>query len=381
MNKNDVICSIATRFKAATAAGALSGAVVSRVALMAATRTSMNVAAIAATLTLASTTLIGAASITIGVAHASSLIETSAAGQVAAAGQRSTLNPVATAAEPTTQLVQHNAGQTEVSSPPATTAVLDLALLDVFHSLGIPVAAVPTGRYDGALAVFANDSVLKVGSMFEPDLDALRALNPDLIVAGRRSTKAFDSVAQVAPAVNLAFDQQNLVESVVQTTRTVAQLYGKQALADEKITTLKESVERLRQTASGAGTGLLVFTTSGKVIAQSPASRFGVLFNDFGVQSAITEFPEGRGVALTPELLQSAQPDWLYVLDRDASLGRDETPAQELLAQIGADQTPAGKNGRIVYLNPYNWYLLDAAGLGALQDNVNQLLEALENAS
>src|SRR5699024_9473865 len=120
-----------------------------------------------------------------------------------------------------------------------------------------------------------------------------------------------------------------------------------------------------------AGTGLLVFTTSGKIISQGPDSRFGVLFNDFGVQPAMTEFPDGRGVALTSELLQSVNPDWIYVLDRDAGLDRHDTPAQQMLDQVNAEQTSAGKHGRIVHLNPYNWYMLDGAGLDALQENVN----------
>lgn len=276
-----------------------------------------------------------------------------------------------------TVTVHHAGKQIELPATPQKTVVLDLALLDVLHTLNVPVAGVPRGRYAGSLESYGHDKVVKTGSMFEPDADAIRALQPDLIIAGRRSTKAFDSISGIAPSVNLAFDQQNLVDSVVQTTRLIAEIYNRQDIADPALETLQESVRRLRDKTAHAGTGLLVFTTSGKMISQGPQSRFGVLFNDFGVQPAMTEFPEGRGVELTAEQLHRLNPDWVYVIDRDAGLDRHDTPAQQLLEEAGIDQTTAGQKGRVVYLDPYNWYMLDGAGLTAMQENVDQLLDAL----
>lgn len=280
-------------------------------------------------------------------------------------------------AQASTVSVTHASGQTDVPSNPQKTVVLDLPLLDVMHALDIPVTAVSTGRFSGALAPYGEDSVPKVGSMFEPDADAIRALDPDLIIVGRRSTKAYSTVADIAPTINLAFDQQNLVESVKDTTQTLASLYGKQDVADPLLEKLDASVKELQEKTASAGKGLLVFTTSGKLISQGPESRFGVLFNGFGVQPAMTEFPEGKGVPLTAETLQELNPDWIYVIDRDASLGRDETPAQQLLDDAQVKQTTAGKTGQIIHLDPFNWYMLDGAGLTAMQENVDQLLQAL----
>ncbi len=291
-----------------------------------------------------------------------------------------TLVSAATAlvAQAATVSVTHAGGQTDVRTNPQKTVVLDLALLDVMNALKVPVAGVPGGRFSGALSHYGQDSVTKVGSMFEPDLDAIRALEPDLIIAGRRSTKAYPAVAEIAPSINLAFDQRNLVDSVMQRTRTLASLYGKQDVAEPLLERLNTSVKRLQTKTAKAGKGLLVFTTGGKLISQGPDSRFGVLFNDFGVVPAMTVFPAGKGVALTAGSLQALNPDWIYVIDRDASLGRNALSAKQLLDDAQVEKTAAGKNGRIVYLDPYNWYMLDGAGLNSLQENVDQLLEALE---
>lgn len=284
----------------------------------------------------------------------------------------------AVAAQASTVSITHASGQTDVPAAPQKTVVLDLALLDIMQALDIPVTGVSTGRFMGSLAQYGDDSVVKVGSMFEPDLDAIRALEPDLIIAGRRSSKAYSQVAELAPAINLAFDQQNLVESVMERTRILALLYGRQDAAQPLLEKLDTSVNALQEKTAQAGKGLLVFTTGGKLISQGPESRFGVLFSGFGVQPAMADFPEGKGVGMTAELLQEVNPDWIYVIDRDASLGRDETPAQQLLEAADVDQTSAGKNDRVVYLDPFNWYMLDGAGLTAMQQNVDQLLSALD---
>ena len=283
----------------------------------------------------------------------------------------------AVVAQASTVSITHANGQTDVPSNPQKTVVLDLALLDILHALDVPVAAVSNGRFSGTLAQYGEDSVPKVGSMFEPDVDAIRAIDPDLIIAGRRSTKAYSTFADVAPTINLAFDQQNLVASVTDTTRTLASLYGKQDVANPLLEKLDASVKELHAKTAKAGKGLLVFTTGGKLISQGPESRFGVLFNGFGVQPAMTDFPEGKGVLLTAESLQELNPDWIYVIDRDASLGKDETPAQQLLTEAQVKKTTAGKKGQVVYLDAANWYMLDGAGLAAMQDNVDQLLQAL----
>lgn len=277
-----------------------------------------------------------------------------------------------------TGTVTHAGKPIELPSSPQKTVVLDLPLLDIMAALDIPVAAVPSGRFQGSVAQYANDSIPKVGSMFEPDLDAIRAIEPDLVIAGRRGTKAYPDVAAIAPAVNLAFDQHNLVDSVMETTRTLAMIYGRQDAAEPLLDRLAESVKALQQETVRAGTGLLVFTSGGNMISQGPESRFGVLFNGYGVQPAMTDFPEGKGVPLTPELLHDVNPDWIYVLDRDASLGKTATPAQQLLADAGVDRTTAGRKGQLVYLDAFNWYMLDGAGLRGMQQNVDQLLEALK---
>ena len=273
--------------------------------------------------------------------------------------------------------IQHVDGETMVSSNPQKAVVMDLGVLDIVHALGGQVAGVPKANFPEHMAEYGQDRYAKLGTLFEPDFNAIKSLSPDLIIVGRRSAKTYPELAKIGPTLNLTFDQQNLVESVAHNTRTVAALYNKRDQAEVLLEKLDKSVKSLQARTNKAGKGLLVFTSDGKMISQGPDSRFGVLFKGFGVQPAMTDFSEGKGIPLTPELLQTVNPDWIYVIDRDASLGREGPSAQKLLNDAQVSQTTAGKQEQIVYLDPTNWYLLDGAGLTTMQANVEQLLAAM----
>ena len=261
---------------------------------------------------------------------------------------------------------------------PSQVVVQDLALLDVFHALTIPVVGVPAARFPEHLAEYAQDSYVKTGSLFEPDLSVLTELNPDLIVLGRRSAKAKEDLVAVAPTVDLSFDQQNLIQSTNQTVTELATLYQRTDTAAPLLERLNQSVQQLKELTAQAGPGLLLLTTQGKMIAQGPESRYAVLFNEYGVQVADIEFPDGKGVVLSAEELAQIQADWIYVIDRDAGVTReDAVPAAQLLAAPALQTMEAIAQQRVVYLDATNWYLLDGAGLTTLQANIDQLIAAL----
>ncbi|MBP6019774.1 MAG: siderophore ABC transporter substrate-binding protein [Burkholderiaceae bacterium] len=283
-------------------------------------------------------------------------------------------------AQSLTTKITHVAGITEVAIEPKKTIIIDPAVLDVAHALGIPVAGVPQARFPEHMAQYKQDTYAKVGTLFEPNIDAINAIAPDLIILGRRSAPKYPELAKVAPTLDLTFNQQDLINSIAQNTRTLASIYNKQEKAEALLSTLESSVEKLHALTSKAGKGLLVFTTNEKLMAAGPNSRYGVLYKEFGVQAAIKDFPvDGKNLPLTAELIAQTNPDWIYVIDRDAAIAKVGTSAQQLLANAQVGATTAGKKNQIVYLDPTNWYMLDGAGLASVQANVEQLLLALSN--
>ena len=101
--------------------------------------------------------------------------------------------------------VEHAMGQTEIPQQPERVVVLDTGELDTALSLGVtPVGAVTTAVSDGFLSYLAEDAadVEVVGTIAEPNLEAIAALRPDLILSNRtRHEDLYDELSQIAPTV------------------------------------------------------------------------------------------------------------------------------------------------------------------------------------
>src|SRR5690606_21182190 len=108
-----------------------------------------------------------------------------------------------------------------------------------------------------------------------------------------------------------------------------------------------------------AGRVLVVLTTGGRMSAHGPGGRFGILFDEFGFTPAAEGLATGtHGQSISNEFILKTNPDWLFVLDRDAAIGREGASAQQLLDNDLVKQTTAGQSGQLVYLNGSNWYLI-----------------------
>ncbi|KCB41072.1 ABC transporter, substrate-binding protein, YclQ family [Bordetella hinzii 5132] len=275
--------------------------------------------------------------------------------------------------------VKHAQGSTQVPGQPAKTVVMDMAVLDTLHTLGVEVEGVPAAvKWPDHLAQYADKRYAKVGSMFEPDYEAIHRLAPQVIFVAGRSAPKYGELSRLAPTVDLTVDPKDLVGSVERNARLVADIYGRQAEAEAKLAALKTSIAALQARAGKAGTGLIILTTGGKMSAYGPGSRFGVIHDAFGLAPAARDLKvSNHGQAMSFELISQLDPDWLFVIDRDAAIGREGTSARQLLDNALMRQTKAWKNQHVVCLNAFNWYSLGAAGLTSLQQSVQEVDAAL----
>lgn len=277
--------------------------------------------------------------------------------------------------------VEHAAGKTTLQSEPKKTVVFDLASLDTMHALGVEASAVPTSKYVNQLSGYASDSFPKVGSLFEPNYEAINSLSPDLIIVGGRSAPKYADLSKLAPTIDLTVDNTHLLESVKRNTLKLADIFNKQDKAKEQLARLGESIATLKKKAASAGSGLVILTTGGKVSAYGPGSRFGILHDEFGIPAAAPDLKStNHGQAVSFEFIYKTNPDWLFVIDRDGAIGREGVAAKQMLDNELIHKTTAWQKKQIVYLNAMDWYLLGSAGLTAMQQNVDQLIQALDGA-
>lgn len=274
--------------------------------------------------------------------------------------------------------VSHAQGETKLSGQPAKVLVFDLATLDTLDRLGVAVAGVPGGPKPAYLAKYNADSYAKIGTLFEPDYEAVNAARPDLIIVGGRSAAKFAELAKIAPTIDLTGNAKDYLGSVENNVKTLGRIFGKQQKAEKAVAELDSAVSALKAKAASKGKGLIVLTTGGRISAYGPGSRFGILHDAFGIVPAATGLDTGtHGQPVSFEYILKTNPDWLYVIDRDAAIGREGSPAKSFLDNELVRQTTAWKKNQVVYLEPANWYLV-GGGLTALHQSIEQVSKAFD---
>lgn len=277
--------------------------------------------------------------------------------------------------------IKHAQGETAVPTAPQKVIVLDLATLDNLDRFGVKVAGVPKlATFPDYMQKYQSDDYAKVGTLFEPDFEAINAAEPDLIIVGGRSAAKYPELAKIAPTIDLTVPTNDLIGGTVANVEKLGQIFGKDTEAKAEIEKLKADAEALKAKTADKGTGLLILTTGGKMSAYGPGSRFGSLHDVYGMKPADPNLKIGQhGQPISQEFIAKTNPDWLFVIDRDAAIGRDGNSASQVLDNDLVKQTNAAKNDQIVYLKAQNWYLV-GGGLTALHGTIDQLVEAFDKA-
>lgn len=272
--------------------------------------------------------------------------------------------------------VKHAQGETTLPDTPKKVLVFDMASLDTLDALGVEVTGVPGGSKPETLKKYEGDQYLKIGTLFEPDYEAVNAAEPDLIIVGGRSAPKYAELSKIAPTIDMTVAPDHFLDHMRANVETLAKIFGKEELAKEKLAKLDESIAALKEKTANAGRVLTILTTGGRISAHGRGGRFTILYDDFGMTPAAEGLDVGtHGQSISNEFILENNPDWLLVVDRDAAIGQQGEAAQQVLDNDLVRQTNAWKNGHVVYLNPGNWYII-GAGLNAVQSDVDELLAA-----
>lgn len=265
-------------------------------------------------------------------------------------------------------------GPVEVASSPEKVAAFDIAAIDTLSALGVAPAGVPDKLYVGYLADLA-DNAQPVGTLFEPDLEALAGLAPDLIVVGGRSAKQVAALSPVAPTIDMTIGT-DLIEDAKARLTAYGQLFGTQEKAAELADNLQSKLDGLQAAAKDQGKALIVMTNGPKVSAYGAGSRFGWMHSAVGIPEAHENLdPETHGDAISFEFIAETNPDWLFVIDRGAAIG-EEGSAKATLDNPLVAGTTAGKKGQIVYLSSAPLYIA-GGGYQSLTGTMDELLAAM----
>jgi iron complex transport system substrate-binding protein len=277
-----------------------------------------------------------------------------------------------------TVTITHKLGSTEVSVNPAKIVVFDFGILDSLDKLGVAVTGVPQPNVPSYLEKYKDKAYTSVGSLMEPDFEAISAIEPDLIIISARQAEAYEEFKKLGPTVFMGLDSSKYMESFEQNMNTLGTIFDKQEEVKAEVDAVKAAIETVKGKASAAGNGLVVLTSGGKVSAYGPGSRFGIIHDVLGLTPADPGIEVStHGMSVSFEYIAEKNPDYLFVVDRDAVTGDGGASAKEVIENDLVKNTRAYKDGHIVYLNPDYWYL-SGGGLQSVPAMAEEVSQGLK---
>jgi len=277
-------------------------------------------------------------------------------------------------------VVQTARGEATVTSHPQRIATLDLNVIENLHALGVEIAGVPQNALPDFLSSVTNSNPARIGTVFEADVEAIKALQPDLIIVASRSRGQLETVSELAPAIDLTPDTDNYVRSALQNLNTLGAIVGEEDKAKVLSEEMLAAINSLKSRFADSGRSLIVLTNAENVMPVVPTSRQGWPYAELGLTPALEDIElreNGRPAPITSEYILEVNPDWIFVVDRSAAINAEGVRAKEVLTNDFIAGTNAAKAGQIVYLDPYVWYLA-GNGILSLQNAVHQFNGVLD---
>lgn len=258
----------------------------------------------------------------------------------------------------------------EVPANPKTVVAIDWSVIRTLTDLGVEVDAVPVPNSALPADLAKYEKATQVGTLFEPDYEAIAAMNPDLVIVGSRSgtpeiVKEFE---KFAPAViDMSVRSKSPADTFKLTTERVTQLgsiFGKQQQASDLMDKIATDVAKVKKSATDSGKSAMVVQVSdGTVSAYGPGSRFGTVYEDFGYKptGAPLDDKGGHGEEISQEFFVQYNPGVLFVLDRAKVVGQKQAPALDVLNNGLVGTTDAAKDKKIVEIDGFSWYIATSA--------------------
>ncbi len=260
----------------------------------------------------------------------------------------------------------------EVPYDPERIAILDMACLDIIDSLGVGDRVVGSAgtSLDYLQDYVTDQNIENLGTIKEADMEAVMACEPDVIFIGGRLSSSYDALSEIAPVVYLSTDTEiGVVESVRKNASTIAAMFGLEDQVDKLMEDFDERIETLAAFAEGK-TAIVGMCTSGSFNVLGNDGRCSMIgreigFENVGVDANVDTSTHGNEASF--EYVVEKNPDYIFVMDRDAAIGTDGAQlAQDIMENELVQGTDAYKNGQLVYLeHPAVWYTAEG-GVQAL---------------
>ncbi|AHM67192.1 iron(III) dicitrate ABC transporter permease [Paenibacillus polymyxa] len=271
--------------------------------------------------------------------------------------------------------ISHMKGQYTLNEKPKKIAVLDVKFLDQLLAVGEQPAGSVIAEGNTTFPEYLGDKpgdVQVLGTRDKPNLEAIVALDPDLILMTDFQEKEYERVSKIAPTIVLDF-----YEDWRDTLATVAAITGKQAEAETVRKAYEDKIAGLKEKLSeklGEETVALIRPRKEGIRVHGLEHRTGgILYEDLGLKmpALVQKIKDDTSVEISMEKVPEIGADHYFVLSDELFAAE----AEALESSSVWKSLDAVKNNRAYDVNSTLWI----AYYGPLAINiiVDQASEAL----
>ncbi|PWV44429.1 siderophore ABC transporter substrate-binding protein [Nocardiopsis sp. L17-MgMaSL7] len=284
--------------------------------------------------------------------------------------------------------VEDNNGTQTVNSPATSVVALDNRTFETLSDWDVELSAAAVSLMPDTIGYTRDDSIIDIGTHNEPDLEAIVAAEPDLVVNGQRFTQYQDDITSLVPdAAVLDLDPREDEPFDAELRRQVTvlgEVFDKQDEAAQLVDDLDAAIERVQDAYDEDDTVMAVTTSGGEIgyLAPGVGRTLGPAFDILGLTPALDvdgASDDHQGDDISVEAVADSNPDWILVMDRDAAVAADEAgyeTAENILSSSEAlSGVTAVKDEQIIHM-PVDTYTNE--GIQTYTEFFDAFADALE---
>lgn len=249
--------------------------------------------------------------------------------------------------------IQDEMGTFEIDTVPQRIVALEFSFVDALANLGVsPVGVADDGKATNVIPQIRNkvQPWTSVGSRYQPSLEAIAALNPDLIIAdGGRSAETYQELLKIAPTVMLKSRGETYEENLISVAK-IGEILGKKELINQVIKDHHKRMDDFAENIVSEQRFQFGVTNEKGLWIHGPKSYAGSVMERLGLSTSVPDERENAYIATTLEQLIKANPDVLLLGkygDKTIIDVWQENPLWNLIEAV--------KNKKVTEVEPLLW--------------------------
>src|SRR5690606_31383522 len=245
---------------------------------------------------------------------------------------------------------------------PKVVAVLTLEVVDIMNAVGldtfgIELFGLSKTNLPSYLSEYNDNKYPNVGTLFEVYGDALKAMMPDLIIIGGRSSTLYESLkADYAYADVLDVSNSNYDFEV---QKSVFENLGKifpsaKSTLDSYISQFEAEFDSIKSLSNGKD-ALFLLVNGAAISVFGAGSRYGALYDEFGFEPTDPNVgvTESHGNIVSYEYVSAQNPSYIFLMDRGVATGGSAATDQVVNNALIIEKNSV-KDSKIIILHSYD---------------------------